>query len=465
MYVFGKNLKNLRISKNITQTRLGEMLDLASDRKSISNYEKGRSYPPIDKLIKISNIFGVTIDELLKEEIGSHINEVTLDLSAFNSTLLENYSKVRDKGVKFEKRKAYLSNIITQRAVIDVAGDDFYAEYIEDHPGHYGDITELKQTIIHTYPRDYKNSNIIYTDLILPINVCDLLIRELGFEIDQFKSEGSLRITLTNEFLAALKLINSNHDSYVETRSIAIDIPYADSIMKNFRILTKSIRSEIIRKKHYEKCKGKITEEDMEMFEYDGYNPVILNSILESNLKQNTYNELKETIYDKYEDYEKSIYTEIRNLNIQLCSELMNECTPDFIRINLTGGEEMLIFGQNEPYSRIHDESDVSLINFLVANNLNKSILDKMFAKYLNKAYEKYKIELSDAELKEVIDYLYYNNSFYEFGESKVEEWIQTKYIDAVRTRWADFTKYNYDLNFFEILRDFVTAAIIEKDS
>lgn len=63
MSEFGKNLKKLRREKEWTQTELGEMLNYGYT--AIANYESGRNEPSFDDLIKISEIFGVTTDELL----------------------------------------------------------------------------------------------------------------------------------------------------------------------------------------------------------------------------------------------------------------------------------------------------------------------------------------------------------------------------------------------------------------
>lgn len=61
---FPKNLKALRLKHKLTQDELGEKLYLS--RTSISNYEYGKFEPDIKTIIDISDLFNVTIDELLK---------------------------------------------------------------------------------------------------------------------------------------------------------------------------------------------------------------------------------------------------------------------------------------------------------------------------------------------------------------------------------------------------------------
>lgn len=50
----------------MSQQQLGEKLNIS--RQSISKLERGESYPSIELLIKISDIFDITLDELVKED-------------------------------------------------------------------------------------------------------------------------------------------------------------------------------------------------------------------------------------------------------------------------------------------------------------------------------------------------------------------------------------------------------------
>lgn len=61
---FSKKIKELRIKNNLTQTDLGEKIYLS--RTTISKYEQGKMEPNIDTIIELSNIFKISIDELLR---------------------------------------------------------------------------------------------------------------------------------------------------------------------------------------------------------------------------------------------------------------------------------------------------------------------------------------------------------------------------------------------------------------
>lgn len=59
----GEKIYKLRTERNLSQGDLAEMLEVS--RQSISKWETNGSVPDLDKIIKLSNIFGVTLDELV----------------------------------------------------------------------------------------------------------------------------------------------------------------------------------------------------------------------------------------------------------------------------------------------------------------------------------------------------------------------------------------------------------------
>lgn len=62
---FSDNLRELRLQHKLTQAKLAQTLHLS--RTAISNYEQGKMQPSIETLIKISEIFNISIDNLLKK--------------------------------------------------------------------------------------------------------------------------------------------------------------------------------------------------------------------------------------------------------------------------------------------------------------------------------------------------------------------------------------------------------------
>ena len=63
---FGKNLRELREERKISQRKLGE--DLQVVNQTISTWETGTREPDLDMLKKISKYFDVTIDYLLDND-------------------------------------------------------------------------------------------------------------------------------------------------------------------------------------------------------------------------------------------------------------------------------------------------------------------------------------------------------------------------------------------------------------
>lgn len=65
MMVLGNRIKQLRKERSWLQSELGEKID--ADSRQISRYENGKITPSLDTLIKIADVFEVSIDYLLKE--------------------------------------------------------------------------------------------------------------------------------------------------------------------------------------------------------------------------------------------------------------------------------------------------------------------------------------------------------------------------------------------------------------
>lgn len=65
----GEKIMRLRQSKGLSQEELGEKMGVS--RQAVSKWETEQAMPDVDKIIQMSDIFGVTTDYLLKDEISS----------------------------------------------------------------------------------------------------------------------------------------------------------------------------------------------------------------------------------------------------------------------------------------------------------------------------------------------------------------------------------------------------------
>lgn len=63
---FSEKLQALRKQHNMSQEQLAEQMNVT--RQAISKWEQGESTPDIDNLVRLSKVFNVTIDYLIKDE-------------------------------------------------------------------------------------------------------------------------------------------------------------------------------------------------------------------------------------------------------------------------------------------------------------------------------------------------------------------------------------------------------------
>lgn len=61
--MLGEQIKNLRLSNNLSQVELAEKLGVT--KQSVSNWENENIMPSIDMLIRIADFFSVSTDYLL----------------------------------------------------------------------------------------------------------------------------------------------------------------------------------------------------------------------------------------------------------------------------------------------------------------------------------------------------------------------------------------------------------------
>lgn len=133
---FGKNLKELRRERNLTQENVADILGVSF--QSVSKWERGESYPDITMLPVIASFFKVTVDELLG------VNE------AENEEKIQKY--LYDAGCLTDHKAAYE---IMKKAIAEFPGDfrllDLYMRKLiasrEDTPQEHMSILSEVRTI------------------------------------------------------------------------------------------------------------------------------------------------------------------------------------------------------------------------------------------------------------------------------------------------------------------------------
>ena len=101
--ITGKNIKMLRKQSKLTQKELADMLGYGYT--AVSNYESGRNEPSIKDLIKISDIFGITLDELI-----GHRNLCNTEIKLFD-VLNNNYIIKNSLEIKIKEIEELIDNL------------------------------------------------------------------------------------------------------------------------------------------------------------------------------------------------------------------------------------------------------------------------------------------------------------------------------------------------------------------
>ena len=131
------NLKKIRKDNNLSQEQLAEKLNVS--RQSVSKWESGQSYPEMDKVIQICNLFNLNINELINENI-SEVNEVKESQNRTNkyiSSFFDYITKVVDmfSSMKFgqiikclfEQCIVFLILFIIEMAIGSIGSNLFYS--------------------------------------------------------------------------------------------------------------------------------------------------------------------------------------------------------------------------------------------------------------------------------------------------------------------------------------------------
>ncbi|WP_208560797.1 helix-turn-helix domain-containing protein [Marinilactibacillus kalidii] len=73
----GQRIKERRNELGMTQDQVAEYLGIT--RQTISNWENGKSYPDIERIIRLSELYTLSLDELLKgdQTMVNHLKEAT----------------------------------------------------------------------------------------------------------------------------------------------------------------------------------------------------------------------------------------------------------------------------------------------------------------------------------------------------------------------------------------------------
>lgn len=92
---FAQNLKNIMQKRNKTQSDL--VKDLSFRQATVSDWLNGKKYPRMDKVEKLANYLGVSINELLMQSVSEPPVQ-TLKLTDQEKSLIKKYRQLNADG-------------------------------------------------------------------------------------------------------------------------------------------------------------------------------------------------------------------------------------------------------------------------------------------------------------------------------------------------------------------------------
>ena len=124
------NLKTIRLSKNLTQEEVGKGLGVK--KQVISDYERGKTLPDLNSIIKLATFFKCSIDSLIFTGTDINIDELSTissinvsklfesldDINSENKILIDNLNDIILNLEKSNlKQKEIISSIKTNKSI------------------------------------------------------------------------------------------------------------------------------------------------------------------------------------------------------------------------------------------------------------------------------------------------------------------------------------------------------------
>lgn len=115
--VFSDNLKRLRSEKGFTQEQIAEKLGVSA--QSVSRWECGNTLPDVLLLPEIARVYGITVDDLYKENASAYENYAQRLLAVYESTgKTEDFLLAEAEFEKLLKTEEYTPNDIRSFGVL-----------------------------------------------------------------------------------------------------------------------------------------------------------------------------------------------------------------------------------------------------------------------------------------------------------------------------------------------------------
>ena len=222
---FGSNLKLLLGGSSISRDEFCEMLDISS--ASLANYVNGKTLPPVDKLIFISRMFNIELQDLIQSDITSIApapSQASLDSHNYpyycGSYAIHYFNNSQAPGRDYRSNDASVeSGVLVIRKEINALGSESYPALCVVGVS-MRDITKVKALID-------KNKKASTAEL------ADILSAK---HVDKYRSiyHGHLKL---NGPQAVVYLSKPNSDMTITMQNVALEVN-KDSLRCNIGILS-----------------------------------------------------------------------------------------------------------------------------------------------------------------------------------------------------------------------------------
>lgn len=126
--LIAEKIYKLRKEMDISQEELAEKLDVS--RQSISKWESAMSIPDMNRIIQLSEFFGVSTDYLLKDELESSDTKQDVEKDRFRRVTLEEVNEAISKRKRYAKGMAVSIGLLINSCVPIIFFSQSSQEYL-----------------------------------------------------------------------------------------------------------------------------------------------------------------------------------------------------------------------------------------------------------------------------------------------------------------------------------------------
>lgn len=198
----GIRIKSIRLEKGLTLHEFGDLID-GADRSIASRWERGISLPNNERLKKIANLGGISVDELLYGTFDSFVYTIYNDI--MNDEYAEGYLRFEASALR-EIQKADINRF---KEIFNETLD-----YIKELGYSYGDESEIKERFYEVIFDYYHNEEPTNTGLIN--HVKRVLFNLSNHVLIGYSSTAKEDNPISDDLISELKAILSKAHKQVE---------------------------------------------------------------------------------------------------------------------------------------------------------------------------------------------------------------------------------------------------------